>query len=154
MVSGHWETCWGHANASALGTLVEWTTWFTVLVPLKTNDASTMRQAFARELLWALPAQLRRLLTYGQGARNARASSVFETSEDAGLFCESSLWEHGTNENTNGLLLQFFPKGSQVYSGLTYGDQTSAGDAQRSAPEDLQLAQSRTCLSPPVALGS
>lgn len=113
MVSGHWETCWGHANASALGTLVEWTTWFTVLVPLKTKDASTMRQAFARELLWALPAQLRRLLTYGQGARNARASSVFETSEDVGLFCESSLWEHGTNENTNGLLLQFFPKGSR-----------------------------------------
>jgi len=67
-VPGHWEgdLLVGHANASALGTLVERTTRFTVLVPLKAKDAATVRQAFARELR-TLPAQLRRSLTYDQG---------------------------------------------------------------------------------------
>ena len=60
-VPGHWEgdLLVGHANASALGTLVERTTRFTLLVPLKAKDAATVRQAFARELR-TLPRQLRR----------------------------------------------------------------------------------------------
>ena len=68
IVPGHWEgdLLVGHANASALGTLVERTTRFTLLVPLTAKDAATVRQAFARELR-TLPAQLRRSLTYDQG---------------------------------------------------------------------------------------
>src|SRR6059036_3395344 len=67
-VPGHWEgdLIVGHANGSALGTLVERTTRFTLLVPLTAKDAATVRQAFARELR-TLPAQLRRSLTYDQG---------------------------------------------------------------------------------------
>src|SRR5207249_2899175 len=67
-VPGHWEgdLLVGHANGSALGTLVERTTRFTLLVPLTAKDAATVRQAFARELR-TLPAQLRRSLTYDQG---------------------------------------------------------------------------------------
>src|SRR5207237_5178288 len=67
-VPGHWEgdLLVGHANASALGTLVERTTRFTLLVPLKARDEATGRQDVARELR-TLPAQLRRSVTYDQG---------------------------------------------------------------------------------------
>ena len=67
-VPGHWEgdLLVGHANASALGTLVERTTRCTLLVPLKAKDATAVRRAFAREVR-GLPAQLRRSFTYDQG---------------------------------------------------------------------------------------
>lgn len=94
----------GHANASALGALVEHTTPFTVLVPLKANDAATVRRAFARELR-TLPAQLRRSLTYDQrpAIREHRLFTKQTTMQDSFAHPHSS-WERGTNENTNGLL--------------------------------------------------
>jgi hypothetical protein len=66
-VPGHWKRDFlmGHANASAVRTLVERTTRFTLLVPLKANDAAIVREAFARELR-TLPAQLYHSLTYDQ----------------------------------------------------------------------------------------
>lgn len=68
IVPGHWEgdLLMGRRNASALGILVERTTRFTILVPLRAKDATTVRQAFARELR-TLPQQLKRSLTYDQG---------------------------------------------------------------------------------------
>lgn len=114
-VPGHWEgdVLVGHANASALGTLVERTTRFTVLVPLKAKDASTVRQAFARELR-TLPAQLRRSLTYDQGPE-MRAHRLFTKHTKMRVYFAHPHcpWERGTNENTNGLLRQFFPKGTR-----------------------------------------
>jgi len=67
-VPGHWEgdLLVGHATASALGTLVERTTRFTLRVPLQAKDATAVRRAFAHEVR-TLPAQLRRSLTYDQG---------------------------------------------------------------------------------------
>lgn len=114
-VPGHWEgdLLVGHANASALGTLVERTTRFTLLVPLKAKDAATVRQAFARELR-TLPAQLRRSLTYdlGQEMREHRLFTK-QTKMQVYFAHPYAPWERGTNENTNGLLRQFFPKGTR-----------------------------------------
>lgn len=114
-VPGHWEgdLLVGHANASALGTLVERTTRFTLLVPLKTKDAAAVRQAFARELR-TLPAQLRRSLTYDQGQEMAEHRLFTAQTKIQVYFAHPrSPWERGTNENTNGLLRQFFPKGTR-----------------------------------------
>lgn len=114
-VPGHWEgdLLVGHANASALGTLVERTTRFTVLVPLKAKDASTVRQAFARELQ-TLPAQLRRSLTYDQGPEMPEHRLFTKHTKMRVYFAHPHCpWERGTNENTNGLLRQFFPKGTR-----------------------------------------
>jgi transposase, IS30 family len=114
-VPGHWEgdLLVGHANASALGTLVERTTRFTVLVPLKAKDAATVRQAFARELR-TLPTQLRRSLTYDQGPEMREHRLFTKQTKMRVYFAHPhSPWERGTNENTNGLLRQFFPKGTR-----------------------------------------
>jgi len=114
-VPGHWEgdLLVGHANASARGTLVERTTRFTLLVPLKAKDATTVRQAFARELR-TLPAQLRRSLTYdlGQEMREHRLFTK-QTKMQVYFAHPYAPWERGTNENTNGLLRQFFPTGTR-----------------------------------------
>jgi IS30 family transposase len=114
-VPGHWEgdLLVGHANASALGTLVERTTRFTLLVPLKSKDAATVRQAFARELR-TLPAQLRRSLTYDQGPEMREHRLFTQHTKMPVYFAHPHCpWERGTNENTNGLLRQFFPKGTR-----------------------------------------
>ena len=114
-VPGHWEgdLLVGHAHASALGTLVERTTRFTLLVPLKAKDAAAVRQAFARELR-TLPAQLRRSLTYDQG-QEMREHRLFTKQTKMRVYFAHphSPWERGTNENTNGLLRQFFPTGTR-----------------------------------------
>ncbi len=114
-VPGHWEgdLLVGHANASALGTLVERTTRFTLLVPLKAKDAATVRQAFAREVR-TLPAQLRRSLTYDQGPEMREHRLFTKQTKMKVYFAHPQCpWERGTNENTNGLLRQFFPKGTR-----------------------------------------
>jgi len=114
-IPGHWEgdLLVGHANASALGTLVERTTRFTLLVPLQAKDAATVRQAFAREVR-TLPAQLRHSLTYDQG-QEMREHRLFtkQTMMRVYFAHPQCPWERGTNENTNGLLRQFFPAGTR-----------------------------------------
>lgn len=114
-VPGHWEgdLLVGHANASALGTLVERTTRFTLLVPLKAKDATAVRRAFAREVR-TLPAQLRRSLTYDQGQEMREHRLFTKQTKMRVYFAHPQCpWERGTNENTNGLLRQFFPAGTQ-----------------------------------------
>jgi IS30 family transposase len=114
-VPGHWEgdLLVGHANASALGTLVERTTRFTLLVPLTAKDATAVRRAFAREVR-ALPAPLRRSLTYDQGQEMREHRLFTKQTQMRVYFAHPQCpWERGTNENTNGLLRQFFPAGTQ-----------------------------------------
>ena len=116
-VPGHWEgdLLVGHANGSALGTLVERTTRFTLLVPLTAKDAATVRQAFARELR-TLPAQLRRSLTYDQGPEMREHRLFTKQTKMRVYFAHRHCpWERGTNENTNGLLRQFFPPGTRFH---------------------------------------
>lgn len=113
-VPGHWEgdLLLGRRHASALGTLVERTTRFTVLVPLTAKDAPRVRRAFAPEMR-TLPQQMRRSLTYDRG-KEMIEHRLFPRQTDVRVFFAHphSPWERGTNENTNGLIRQFFPKGT------------------------------------------
>jgi IS30 family transposase len=131
-VPGHWE---GDLiiglDSSAIGTLVERTTRFTMLLhlprmddhggtrakngpPLAGHGAEAVRDAIASTIV-TLPEQLRRSLTWDQGAELAQHAQL---RIDTGLqvyFCDPhSPWQRGTNENTNGLLRQYFPKGTDL----------------------------------------
>ena len=113
-VPGHWEgdLLMGRRHASALGTLVERTTRFTLLVPLPGYDAPGVRRAFARAMR-TLPTQLTKSLTYDRG-KEMMEHRLFTRDTAIRVFFAHphSPWERGTNENTNGLIRQFFPKGT------------------------------------------
>lgn len=113
-IPGHWEgdLLMGSRNASALGTLVERVTRFTVLVHLKAKDAASVRRAFAHELR-NLPLELKRSLTYDQGQEMKEHRLFTKQTKIKVFFAHPHCpWERGTNENTNGLLRQFFTKGT------------------------------------------
>ena len=114
LVPGHWEgdIIKGKYNRSALGALVERTTRYTILVPLTSFDAETVRKAFAKELT-NLPDDIRKTLTYDQGKEMSEHLKLTLATDMQVYFAhEGSPWERGTNENTNGLIRQFFPKGT------------------------------------------
>ena len=113
-VPGHWEgdLIMGKDHQSALGTIVERTTRTVVLVPLKAKDAESVRKAFAKEMK-SFPKQMTLTLTYDQGKEMSEHKLFTKDTEIQVYFCHpSSPWERGTNENTNGLIRQFFPKGT------------------------------------------
>lgn len=134
-VPGHWEgdLILG-AHSSAIGTLVERTTRFTMLLHLPPmrghgvavrekngpalagHGAAAVRDAIARAIV-TMPQHLRHSLTWDQGAEMAQHVQL---RLDSGLhifFCDPhSPWQRGTNENTNGLLRQYFPKGTDLRS--------------------------------------
>ena len=132
-VPGHWE---GDLilglNRSAIGTLVERTTRFTMLLhlppmtglgegprvkngpPLAGHGAEAVRDAIVATIM-TLPDQLRRSLAWDQGAEMARHADLRTEHGLPVYFCDpQSPWQRGTNENTNGLLRQYFPKGTNL----------------------------------------
>lgn len=132
-VPGHWE---GDLiiglDSSAIGTLVERTTRFTLLLHLPRMDghgvqpsvkngpalaghgAEAVRDAIA-DVIATLPEHLRRSLTWDQGAEMAQHAQLRVATGLAIYFCDPhSPWQRGTNENTNGLLRQYFPKGTDL----------------------------------------
>lgn len=114
IIPGHWEgdLVMGHKNASGLGTLVERTTRMTFLVRLKNKDARSARIAFARKFKH-LPEGLKRSLTYDNGSEMAEHKLFTKNTHIQVYFAHPhSPWERGTNENTNDLIRQFFPKGT------------------------------------------
>ncbi|MBV8940393.1 MAG: IS30 family transposase [Solirubrobacterales bacterium] len=150
-VPGHWE---GDLilglQSSAIGTLVERTTRFTMLLhlpPMPGHDgprvkngpaltghgAAAVRNAIANTIT-TLPEQLRLSLTWDQGAEMAEHARL---RIDTGLqvyFCDpQSPWQRGTNENTNGLLRQYFPKGTEL-SGHSADDLAAVAAALNSRP--------------------
>src|SRR5215213_2269722 len=132
-VPGHWE---GDLilglGSSAIGTLVERTTRFTLLLRLPRmaghdlgarvkngpalagHGAEAVRDAITRAII-TLPEQLRQSLTWDQGAEMAQHAQLRIEAGVAVYFCDPhSPWQRGTNENTNGLLRQYFPKGTNL----------------------------------------
>lgn len=113
-VPGHWEgdLMLGKARGSALGTLVERTTRLTLLVPLEKKDALSVKEAFEKAFA-RIPTKLKKSLTYDRGSE---MSSHKLFTKDTGIqvyFADPySPWQRGTNENTNGLIRQYFPKGT------------------------------------------
>lgn len=113
-VFGHWEgdLIMGSQNMSAIGTLVERTSRLTIIVKLKKKDACSVRKAFVKEFRF-LPRSLKRTLTYDQGCEMAGHKLFTKETNIAVYFAHPhSPWERGTNENINGLIKQFFPKGT------------------------------------------
>jgi IS30 family transposase len=115
-VPGHWEgdLIMGTKN-SAIGTLVERSTRFVLLLHLPAGHGADQVAAAMTEAMGTLPAQLRRSLTWDQGSEMAGHARI---AIDTGLeiyFCDPhSPWQRGSNENTNGLLRQYFPKGTSL----------------------------------------
>jgi len=114
-VPGHWEgdLILGKYKRSALGTLVERTTRYTILVPLGgKKDAVSVRKAYAKAFR-SIPAELKKTLTYDQGKEMSEHQRFTIDSGIQVYFAHpASPWERGTNENTNGLIRQYFPKGT------------------------------------------
>lgn len=111
LIPGHWEgdLIYGKNCQSMLGTLVERKTRFLMLVPLMTKKSEEVRKAFARKMKF-LPEQLRQTLTYDQGTEMTQHRLFTQETQIKVYFAHpKSPWERGTNENTNGLIRQFFP---------------------------------------------
>ena len=114
IIPGHWEgdLIMGKNNRSALGTLVERMTRTTILVPVKSKEAEHVAKQFAKEIK-KLPQQMKLTLTYDQGREMAKHKLFTKITGIKVYFAHPrSPWERGTNENTNGLIRQFFPKGT------------------------------------------
>jgi IS30 family transposase len=117
LVPGHWEgdLITGSANRSAIGTLVERTTRYVLLLHLPNgHGAEQVRDALV-DAVAPLPARLRRSLTWDQGVEMSRHDEFTQAAGVSVFFCErASPWQRGTNEHTNGLLRQYFPKGTDL----------------------------------------
>lgn len=113
-VAGHWEgdLIMGKGHKSAIGSIVERKTRTVILVKLKKKDATTVRKSFERELK-SLPNQMKKSMTYDQGHEMAEHKLFTENTKMKVYFCHpASPWERGTNENTNMLIRDYFPKGT------------------------------------------
>lgn len=119
-VPGHWEgdLLKGARNRSAVGTLVERTTRLVLLARMDGTDAASAYRGFTKKLR-PVPALLRKTLTYDRGKEMAEHERLAQRLTIQVFFADPhSPWQRGTNENTNGLLRQYLPKGTDL-SGYT-----------------------------------
>jgi IS30 family transposase len=123
-VPGHWEgdLLIGKRNATAIATLVERTSGYTMLVALPEGYTPEKVAAALTEKVQTLPERVRLSLTWDQGPEMRDWKQVSIAADIDIYFCDPHApWQRGTNENTNGLLRQYFPKGSDL-SGYTAAD--------------------------------
>ena len=116
-IPGHWEgdLILGSNNRSAIATLVERQTRYVMLAHLPNGHAGTqVRDALVTTML-TMPAHLRRSLTWDQGSEMSAHNLITIDADLPIYFCDpASPWQRGSNENTNGLLRQYFPKGTNL----------------------------------------
>lgn len=116
-IPGHWEgdLILGKNNASAIGTLVERATRFVILLHLPDDHtAASVRDAMTNAIQ-DLPAHLKKSITWDQGVEMSEHAQFTIDTNIAVYFCDPhSPWQRGTNENTNGLLRQYFPKSTDL----------------------------------------
>jgi len=116
LAPGHWEGDFikGAFNRSAVGTLVERNTRYVVLCRMKGCDASSALESFTRQMRH-MPACVRETMTYDRGSEMARHEELAKRLNMTIWFADPHApWQRGSNENTNGLLRQFLPKGTDL----------------------------------------
>lgn len=135
---GHWEgdLIKGAANASAVGTLVERSTRWLILVKLPHPNPATaahVLQAFTDKLC-AVAQPMRKTLTYDRGREMAQHAQLTANTGVTVYFCDPhSPWQRGTNENTNGLVRQFLPKATDL-SGYSQEQLDAIADLMNGRP--------------------
>ena len=126
IVPGHWEgdLIKGAGNRSSVGTLVERTSRYLMLVKLDSSCASNVLDGFTRRLK-TIPPSLRKTLTYDQGTEMASHALLAKQLQIDIFFCDPhSPWQRGSNENANGLVREYLPKGEDL-SQYSYQQLTS-----------------------------
>ena len=116
LMPGHWEgdLIKGKNNASAVGTLVERSSGYLMLVKMNDATATSAVEGFSAALN-GMPLAARKSMTYDQGKEMARHAELTQKTGIAVYFADPhSPWQRGTNENTNGLVRQFLPKGTDL----------------------------------------
>jgi IS30 family transposase len=114
-VPGHWEgDLLMGGTSSQIATLVERHSRYVMLVKVESKDTLAVTQALSRKIR-ELPAQLRRSLTWDRGSEMTAHKNFTIATDMQVYFCDPrSPWQRGSNENTNGLLRQYFPKGADL----------------------------------------
>jgi IS30 family transposase len=139
-IPGHWEgdlVEGSRASRSAIVTLVERQTRYLITCPLPDGKASTPVIAAIRSGLAQLPADLRRTLTWDQGTEMARYHDLEIDPQIAVYFCDPhSPWQRPSNENTNGLIREYFPKGSD-FTTVSDHDLRTATDRLNGRPRKV-----------------
>ncbi|OLO10126.1 IS30 family transposase, partial [Chromohalobacter japonicus] len=113
---GHWEgdLIKGKNNASAVGTLVELSSGYVMLAKMNDATATSAVEGFSA-VLNRMPITARKTLTYDQGREMARHAEITQNTGVAIYFCDPhSPWQRGSNENINGLIRQYLPKGTDL----------------------------------------
>jgi IS30 family transposase len=116
-VPGHWEgdLIMGKNNRSAVGTLVERSTRYVLLLHLPTGHSAEAVRVAMQSAIGTLPAKLARSVTWDQGKEMSGHKEFTVNTGIEVYFCDPhSPWQRGSNENTNGLLRQFMPKGTDL----------------------------------------